>query len=52
MSFNPNPLDSNKKLASGSGDGSVRFWDVHTQTLIKELETDNWVMIVMWSPDG
>jgi ribosome assembly protein 4 len=40
------------KLASGSGDGSVRFWDVYTQTPMKEIATDNWVMIVQWAADG
>jgi ribosome assembly protein 4 len=41
-----------KNLASGSGDGSVRLWDIYTQTPMKEIKADNWVMIVQWSPDG
>ena len=48
LSFSPDC----RKLASGSGDGSLRFWDLYTQTPLKEVETDNWVMIVQWSPDA
>jgi ribosome assembly protein 4 len=39
-------------LASGSGDGTVRLWDVFTQTPLKEIKADNWVMLVVWSPDA
>lgn len=39
-------------LASGSGDGSLRLWDINTQTPQKEIKCDDWVMIVQWSPDG
>jgi ribosome assembly protein 4 len=41
-----------KGLASGSGDGTLRLWDVFTQTPLKELKADNWVMIVQWAPDA
>eukprot|EP01104_Vermistella_antarctica_P012122 TRINITY_DN3455_c0_g1_i1.p1 TRINITY_DN3455_c0_g1~~TRINITY_DN3455_c0_g1_i1.p1 ORF type:complete len:489 (+),score=18.48 TRINITY_DN3455_c0_g1_i1:60-1469(+) len=41
------------KLASGSGDTTVRLWDVETATAKKQLRghTD-WVLCVAWSPDG
>lgn len=48
MQFSPD----SRNLASGSGDASVRLWDIHTQTPMKEILTDNWVMIVNWSPDA
>lgn len=41
-----------RNLATGSGDGSLRLWDLNTQTPLKEIKADNWVMIVQWSPDG
>jgi ribosome assembly protein 4 len=41
------------KLASGSGDTTVRFWDVLTQTVhhIGKVHK-NWVLVISWSPDG
>ena len=47
MNFSPDC----KNLASGSGDGTVRLWDIFTQTPMKEINAHNWVMIVQWSPD-
>ncbi|EDO06263.2 WD domain G-beta repeat family protein [Babesia bovis T2Bo] len=41
-----------KLLATGSGDSSVRIWDLQTGTPIKTLKGHtNWVMCVLWSPD-
>ena len=48
IQFSPNCSN----LASGSGDGSLRLWDINTQTPLKEIKADNWVMLVQWSPDG
>jgi ribosome assembly protein 4 len=48
ISFSPDC----KNLASGSGDGTVRLWDVFTQTPMKEIKATNWVMLVQWSPDA
>ena len=41
-----------KNLASGSGDGTVRLWDLFTQTPLKEIKAEDWVMTVQWSPDA
>lgn len=41
-----------RSLASGSGDGSLRLWDINTQTPLKEVKADNWVMTLQWSPDA
>ena len=41
-----------QNLASGSGDGSLRLWDLNTQTPMKEVKASNWVMTVEWSPDA
>lgn len=41
------------KLASGSGDTTVRFWDIYTQTpLFTCTGHKNWVLCIAWSPDG
>ncbi|KAG2486351.1 hypothetical protein HYH03_014932 [Edaphochlamys debaryana] len=40
-------------LASGSGDTTVRFWDLNTQTPKHECKAHkNWVLVVAWSPDA
>ncbi|PNH03382.1 Notchless [Tetrabaena socialis] len=40
-------------LASGSGDTTVRFWDLNTQTPKHECKGHkNWVLVVAWSPDA
>ncbi|EPZ36114.1 hypothetical protein O9G_006244, partial [Rozella allomycis CSF55] len=42
-----------KKLASGSGDCSVRFWDLNTETpKITGTTHKNWVMCISWCPNG
>lgn len=43
-----------KNLASGSGDTTVRFWDIGTElpkTTMKGVHR-NWVLIIQWSPNG
>jgi WD40 repeat protein len=41
-------------LASGSQDGTIRFWDVVTGELLEviSLGEDAWVYSIAWSPDG
>uniref|UniRef100_A0A1B6CNS1 NLE domain-containing protein n=1 Tax=Clastoptera arizonana TaxID=38151 RepID=A0A1B6CNS1_9HEMI len=40
-------------LASGSGDTTVRFWDVDTQTPHHTCQGHkNWVLCISWSPDS
>ncbi|KAF2293401.1 hypothetical protein GH714_001297 [Hevea brasiliensis] len=42
-----------RHLASGSGDISVRLWDLNTQTpLFTCRGHKNWVLCIAWSPDG
>ncbi|XP_077290475.1 notchless protein homolog 1 isoform X2 [Arctopsyche grandis] len=42
-----------KHLASGSGDTTVRFWDLNTETPLFRCEGHkNWVLCISWSPDG
>lgn len=48
-SFSPNGAG----LASGSGDTSVRFWDITTQTPLHTCSAHrHWVLAVAWSPDA
>ena len=40
-------------LASGGGDGYVRFWDIGSKTPLSKIKCHNhWVQVVSWSPDG
>ena len=40
-------------LASGSGDQTVRFWDINTQTPLHVCKAHkHWVLAIAWSPDG
>lgn len=49
VSFSPD----GKHLASGSGDTSVRFWDISTQTPQYVCKGHkNWVLCISWSPDS
>ncbi|GLC40463.1 hypothetical protein PLESTB_001572700 [Pleodorina starrii] len=51
LSVNFSPDGS--RLASGSGDTTVRFWDLNTQLPKHECKGHkNWVLVVAWSPDG
>ena len=49
VSFSPD----GKVLATGSGDASVRFWDLATETpqFTCQVHT-NWVLCISWSPNG
>lgn len=41
------------RLASCSGDTTVRFWDTLTQTIHHVGKSHrNWVLVISWSPDG
>jgi ribosome assembly protein 4 len=47
-SFSPN----SRILATGSGDSTVRIWDIDTETPIHTCEGhSNWVLCLAWSPD-
>jgi len=40
-------------LASGSGDTTVRFWDLNTETPHHTCKSHkHWVLCISWSPDG
>jgi len=42
-----------QRLASGSGDTTVRIWDIFTQTPEFTCKSHtNWVLCIAWSPDG
>lgn len=42
-----------KRLATGSGDTTVRFWDLQTQLPLKDGRVHKeWVMACSWSPDA
>lgn len=40
-------------MASGSGDTTVRFWDVNTETPQYTCKAHrHWILAIAWSPDG
>jgi len=42
-----------RHLASGSGDKTVRFWDINTETPLYTCKGHtNWVLAISWAPDG
>lgn len=42
-----------RQLASGSGDTTVRLWDLNTQTpMFTCTGHKNWVLCIAWSADG
>eukprot|EP00921_Rhytidocystis_pertsovi_P007116 GHVQ01011968.1.p1 GENE.GHVQ01011968.1~~GHVQ01011968.1.p1 ORF type:complete len:512 (-),score=59.55 GHVQ01011968.1:1770-3305(-) len=49
VSFSPDGT----RLASGSGDTTVRLWDMNTKSPLHTCEGHtNWVLCLKWSPDG
>ncbi|GLJ05982.1 hypothetical protein SUGI_0029860 [Cryptomeria japonica] len=49
VSFSPD----GRQLASGSGDTTVRFWDLNTQSPLYTCTGHrNWVLCIAWSADG
>ncbi|CAF0819225.1 unnamed protein product [Adineta steineri] len=50
LQFSPN----GKLLASGSGDTTVRFWDLNTQTPFDEYGKAHrhWILCLSWAPNG
>ncbi|EFC46086.1 WD40 domain-containing protein [Naegleria gruberi] len=49
VNFSPN----GEQLATGSGDNTVRIWDLNTETPQHTLKGhESWVLCVAWSPDA
>eukprot|EP00667_Euglena_gracilis_P007917 EG_transcript_7998 len=48
-SFSPD----GEKLVTGSGDCTIRVWDLFTETAVKELKGHTgWVQAIAWAPNG
>ncbi|KRX14707.1 Notchless -like protein 1, partial [Trichinella nelsoni] len=43
---------SRRYMASGSGDRTVRFWDLNTELPQFTCSHTDWVLCLSWSPDG
>ena len=42
-----------RSLASGSGDTTVRLWDIFTETPLHTCKAHkHWILSIAWSPDG
>jgi WD40 repeat protein len=53
LSFNPAPPSPGVHvLATGSGFGAIRVWDVDTGTLVREMEGSHNSVQAVYSPDG
>jgi ribosome assembly protein 4 len=49
VAFSPD----SQQFASGSGDTTVRLWDIHTNTALRTMKGHaDWVLTIAWSPDG
>ncbi|XP_066291034.1 notchless protein homolog 1-like [Branchiostoma lanceolatum] len=49
VAFSP----SGRYLASGSGDTTVRFWDIYTETPKHTCKGhSHWILALAWAPDG
>lgn len=50
LQFSPN----GRYLASGSGDTTVRFWDLNTQTPFEQYGKAHrhWILCLSWAPNG
>ena len=50
LQFSPN----GRLLASGSGDTTVRFWDLNTQTPFDDFGKahKHWILCLSWAPNG
>ncbi|XP_062508173.1 notchless protein homolog 1-like [Corticium candelabrum] len=49
VSFSPD----GRQLASGSGDTTVRFWDIYTETPLHTCKGhSHWILCISWASDG
>ena len=53
MNVTAHTIRVNRSLASGSGDTTVRFWDIFTETPLHTCKGHkHWILSIAWSPDG